>query len=1274
MVNMADIVNDIYYRLDDNANDDTDFGDDDNTAAVIPTAVVDFTGDISYYTLPVTHEQRAKITWSWSEPIMYDEDSNPIDVYDPEVQDDFDFDPVVAYMFRTSETAYVRITSLNIITQDHKLERDVTGYVYPITKSGLTGPVATFIAHVTKDTTPPPTPATPILTSEMGTVTATYNGKDNTGVDMPPDVNLLHVYGGTINPPTAEVGSLLGPGQLPIEATVGLNYYVRFRAEDHAGNFSPYSATASIVVKSVLDDTGLEEALANRSRVIQSNTMPPGSSYQINDVWFDTDDGNKIYFWKGLPTGWQPQGLNTNTITDDAITADKLANSINSEIASKASVDYIISRGTDLVANGTGLLGTNYNFPNTTFDSADTPIGRGSFRSNNASNTTIISTELIPVDPSKSYILQVYAKQKSSSNTAIAYSGLAPYDVDQLNIQPYHYMFQNNTTTTLANTVVPGATTINLANAANWNNSAGSSSWLRSLIAWNYVDGQGKTWPVETYSRMRYSDLWADGGISGNQITLKVPWAGPTLPAGTPVSNGSSAGSYMYGGLNATVVPKVWTSYTSAIYTGEHTNKQAGATTAFPPGTAYVKLVFLPNFSDTANSQHAFAGISFSDSTAAQVTANTALTTANGKNKVTFSASAPTAASPGVPGDIWWVRSGNTITAQYLCTAGTGVAYGNTWVTQTLTNTTIANLDAGKITTGSLSADRIDANTITVDKLVIGDMSNIALDPVVDANIGVNWTGTNVAVTAVTGAVSSLRALVNNATGNWKVESVGFFPVDVGAWYAVGGEVYRNASGAINVGIQFYNDAKTAIGSVVNGVVNFNVNITWTVVVGSVQAPANAAYGKLVATSNGLTGVNHAYITGFILRRMASGELIVDGAVVANKLATNSVVAGKIATDAIEARHLSANSIDVGTDVIANGAIVGNHVAALTITGAKIAANTITGDKILANQIVASHITTGAITSDKILAGAIDGKVITGAIIQTIVTANRGIILDTNSLRAYNSSGVATLTIDASTGAISMLGSLTSGSTITGATITGGVINGTIINSEDGLVVDNSGSIRLNNSSGYVRITGLYVSGSGNVLSVSANGGISVGSGSNAWVSATGGFYSGSGNITTGSGDIGTTSGIVFSSSTIYPSNFGRLVVGMATTTGSSNIYSASNGSQLQRISSLRKYKKLISDNITDDFLMMKPKTWYDKSQIEEAGLDSETVTEKECIKAGLRRIAGFIAEEIEEVNPLYATYYESDLTGVAYDRLTVAIHKTLTNMNKRLLALESVK
>ena len=136
----------------------------------------------------------------------------------------------------------------------------------------------------------------------------------------------------------------------------------------------------------------------------------------------------------------------------------------------------------------------------------------------------------------------------------------------------------------------------------------------------------------------------------------------------------------------------------------------------------------------------------------------------------------------------------------------------------------------------------------------------------------------------------------------------------------------------------------------------------------------------------------------------------------------------------------------------------------------------------------------------------------------------------------------------------------------------------------------------------------------------------------------------------------------------------GNTAISMSLTTSTSNVYSSGNSSALLRVTSLRKYKKLISDNITDDFLMMKPKTWYDKSQIEEAGLNPETVTEEECVKVGLRRITGFIAEEVEEINPLYATYYESDLSGVAYDRLTAAIHKTLTNMNKRLLALESAK
>jgi hypothetical protein len=50
------------------------------------------------------------------------------------------------------------------------------------------------------------------------------------------------------------------------------------------------------------------------------------------------------------------------------------------------------------------------------------------------------------------------------------------------------------------------------------------------------------------------------------------------------------------------------------------------------------------------------------------------------------------------------------------------------------------------------------------------------------------------------------------------------------------------------------------------------------------------------------------------------------------------------------------------------------------------------------------------------------------------------VLMNSLGIVAYNSSNVATLTIDASNGSISMLGALTSGSTVSGATITGGVI------------------------------------------------------------------------------------------------------------------------------------------------------------------------------------------------------------------------------------------
>ena len=71
----------------------------------------------------------------------------------------------------------------------------------------------------------------------------------------------------------------------------------------------------------------------------------------------------------------------------------------------------------------------------------------------------------------------------------------------------------------------------------------------------------------------------------------------------------------------------------------------------------------------------------------------------------------------------------------------------------------------------------------------------------------------------------------------------------------------------------------------------------------------------------------------------------------------------------------------------------------------------------------------------------VSGATVTGGTIQTTAAGNRGVKLTSSGLAAYDTSGNPTLAVDASTGAVSMKGALKSGSTVSGATITGGTVD-----------------------------------------------------------------------------------------------------------------------------------------------------------------------------------------------------------------------------------------
>lgn len=104
--------------------------------------------------------------------------------------------------------------------------------------------------------------------------------------------------------------------------------------------------------------------------------------------------------------------------------------------------------------------------------------------------------------------------------------------------------------------------------------------------------------------------------------------------------------------------------------------------------------------------------------TTAQTTANGAQTTANGKNTVKYSTSTPSGG--GTNGDIWFQFNGsNNIIGQWTYN-------GSSWIANQITSTVIANLDAGKITTGTLDATlvSIQSQPSSSDKIIFSGTNN----------------------------------------------------------------------------------------------------------------------------------------------------------------------------------------------------------------------------------------------------------------------------------------------------------------------------------------------------------------------------------------------------------------------------------------------------------------------------------------------------------------------------------------------------------------------
>ncbi len=278
------------------------------------------------------------------------------------------------------------------------------------------------------------------------------------------------------------------------------------------------------------------------------------------------------------------------------------ADGVRRAIATESFVD---AKADNLLTNGAGELLNNRNFSSYTFDPADTYAVLGSFRINVASGVRR-TDDLIPVDTTQLLRVSLWAKSGDIGGANYnagnrQYFGIEFYDIDGLSIDSAHAeKYTGSTETTLAAPLNPGDTTITLTDATGWYNSTSSSN--RGFCWFGYANSKGYVYPDYTYSRNRLADAWNSGGISGNTITLKVPWAGPALPSGAAVRNSGQGATFHYLHNNI-IVPNTWTKYEGAL------SGFGSAPRNYRHGTAFIKLGHLVNYHGAADNNIRLADI-----------------------------------------------------------------------------------------------------------------------------------------------------------------------------------------------------------------------------------------------------------------------------------------------------------------------------------------------------------------------------------------------------------------------------------------------------------------------------------------------------------------------------------------------------------------------------------------------------------------------------------------------------------------------------------------
>lgn len=331
---------------------------------------------------------------------------------------------------------------------------------------------------------------------------------------------------------------------------------------------------------------------------------------------------------------------------------------------------------------------------------------------------------------------------------------------------------------------------------------------------------------------------------------------------------------------------------------------------------------------------------------------------ADGKNSITWSTDAPS--GEGKAGDTWLRMSSGRIIGYWRYS-------GSSWVSMSLDATVIPNLDAGKITSGFIDSERIAADTITADKLLVGGAQNLIPGLRPGTNRGMSefvWDDTEKALTPV-------------HSGRTTVYSDESFFLTPGE-YVVEADIKASVDGTRTyVGLL----GLTPAWNYLYGISNVLVSTEWQHFSATLSIPEGGE-GEvrarfLPAYSGNATATT--WYRNVTLRRMVGSTLIEDGAITTGKIQAGAVGATAIAAESIDASKIVAGGIQadslivpgtVGSTLIKDGAITTSKIEAGSITAQSGIIASLDAGVISSGTIDAARLAAGSITADKLLVGS----------------------------------------------------------------------------------------------------------------------------------------------------------------------------------------------------------------------------------------------------------------------------------------------------------------